>query len=128
MSWQPVFLPSDVPKPVGPYSPAVRAGNLVFVSGQVPRDPRPGELAGTDFDSRARKVLANVREVLAAAGASLDDVVSVIVYLTNVDDWARFNEIYQTTFRPPYPSRTAVGVSLRGILVEVSAIAYKPGG
>jgi len=117
-----------VPKPVGPYSPAVRAGNLVFVSGQVPRDPRTGELAGTDFDSQARKVLANVREVLAAAGASLDDVVSVIVYLTNVDDWARFNEIYQTTFRPPYPSRTAVGVNLRGILVEVSAIAYKPGG
>jgi 2-iminobutanoate/2-iminopropanoate deaminase len=123
-SWQPAFLPSDVPKPVGAYSPAVRAGDFVFISGQVPRDPRTGTLPGDDIESQVRQVLANVKGALAAAGATLDDVVSVTVYLANVDDWGKFNDIYKETFRPPYPSRTAVGASLRGILIEVSAVAY----
>ena len=121
--WQPVSLPADVPKPVGAYSPAVRAGDLIFVSGQVPRDFRTGVLAGDDLDTQVRKVLSNLREVLAAAGATLDDVVSVVVYLANVDDWGRFNEIYKQVLREPYPSRTAVGANLRGILVEISAVA-----
>lgn len=125
-SWQPVFLPSDVPTPVGAYSPGVRAGDLVFVSGQVPRDFRSGALAGSDFEAQARKVLANVSEVLASAGATLDDVVSVIVYLADVDDWGKFNDVYKQVFRTPYPTRTAVGANLRGILVEVSAIAFAP--
>jgi 2-iminobutanoate/2-iminopropanoate deaminase len=123
-SWQPAFLPADVPKPVGAYSPAVRAGDFVFISGQVPRDPRTGTLPGEDIDSQVRLVLANVKGALAAAGASLDDVVSVTAYLANVDDWGRFNDIYKDTFRAPYPTRTAVGANLRGILVEVSAVAY----
>jgi 2-iminobutanoate/2-iminopropanoate deaminase len=124
-SWQPVFLGADVPKPVGAYSPAVRAGNFVFVSGQVPRDPRTSALAGGDIESQTRKVLSNVRDALAAAGSTLDDVVSVTVYLANIDDWSRFNDVYKEVFRPPYPSRTAVGAQLRGILVEVSAVAYR---
>ena len=126
-SWQPVMLPADVPKPVGPYTPAVRAGDLIFVSGQVPRDPRTGELSGSDFESQARKVLENVRGVLAAAGATMDDVVSTIVYLTDVDDWGKFNEVYKEFFRAPFPTRTAVGAQLRGIRVEVSAVAFKRG-
>ena len=124
-SWQPVMLPADVPRPVGPYTPAVRAGDLIFVSGQVPRDPRTGELAGNDFETQARKVLENVRGVLAAAGATMDDVVSTIVYLTDVDDWGKFNEVYKEFFHAPFPTRTAVGAQLRGIRVEVSAVAYK---
>jgi 2-iminobutanoate/2-iminopropanoate deaminase len=123
-SWQAVSLPKDVPKPVGAYSPAVRAGDFVFVSGQVPRDPRTGASAGDDIESQARQVLANVKGALSAAGATLDDVVTVIVYLANVDDWGKFNDIYKEIFRPPYPSRTAVGANLRGILVEISAVAY----
>lgn len=121
--WQPVMLP-DAPASVGAYSPGVRAGNLYFVSGQVPRDPRTGELVGDDIETQTRQVLANVRGVLEAGGASLDDVVSVIAYLANVDDWGTFNNIYREVFRAPYPTRTAVGAQLRGILVEVSAIAY----
>ena len=124
-SWQPVMLPADVPRPVGPYTPAVRAGDLIFVSGQVPRDPRTGELSGSDFEGQARKVLENVRGVLAAAGATMDDVVSTIVYLTDVDDWGKFNDVYKEFFKPPFPTRTAVGAQLRGIRVEVSAVAYK---
>ena len=121
--WQPVMLPG-APAPVGAYSPGVRAGNLYFVSGQVPRNPRTGELVGDHIETQTRQVLANVRGVLEAGGASLDDVVSVIAYLANVDDWGAFNDIYRETFRAPYPTRTAVGAELRGILVEVSAIAY----
>lgn len=122
--WQPAFLPTDVPKPVGAYSPAVRAGDFVFISGQVPRDPRTGALAGEDIDSQVRQTLRNVEGALAAAGATLDDVVSTTVYLANVDDWGKFNDVYKEVFRPPYPSRTAIGANLRGILVEISAVAY----
>jgi len=123
-SWQPASLPADIPKPVGAYSPAVRAGDFVFISGQVPRDPRTGALPGEDIESQVRQCLANVKGALAAAGAALDDVVSTTVYLADVDDWGKFNDIYKETFRPPYPTRTAIGAYLRGILVEISAVAY----
>ena len=124
-SWQPVSLSADVPKPVGAYSVGVRAGDFIFVSGQVPRDPRTGALAGNDFATQARQVFTNIRDVLAAAGATLDDVVSVIVYLADIDDWGKFNDLYKEAFREPYPSRTAVGANLHGFLVEVSVVAYR---
>jgi 2-iminobutanoate/2-iminopropanoate deaminase len=125
-AWQPVRLGSDIPTPVGAYSPGVRAGDFIFVSGQVPRDPRTGELVGSDIEGQTRQVVANVANVLAAAGASLSDVVSVIVYLEHSDDWGRFNAAYRELMPQPYPTRTALGASLRGILVEMSAVAYKP--
>ena len=123
-SWKPFFLSGDVPKPAGAYSPAVRAGDLVFVSGQVPRDPRTGAILGNDIESQVRQTLSNVKEALGAAGATLDDVVSMTVYLADVDDWGKFNDIYKETLRPPYPTRTAIGANLRGILVEISAVAH----
>lgn len=122
--WQPVMLGGDVPPPAGAYSPAVRAGGFVFISGQVPRDPASGDLVGDDVESQTRQVLANVQRALEAAGASLADVVSMTVYLDDIDDWARFNEVYKTVMKPPYPTRTALGAQLRGILVEISAVAY----
>ena len=122
--WQPVRLGDDVPPPVGAYSPAVRAGGFVFVSGQVPRDPVSGNLVGSDIESQTTQVVANITRALEAAGASLSDVVSVIVYLADVDDWGRFNTVYKTLMPTPYPTRTALGASLRGILVEISAVAY----
>lgn len=123
-SWQPAFLPGDHPRPVGAYSPAARAGDFVFISGQVPRDPRTGALGGDDIESQVRQTLANVRGALAAAGATLEDVVSVTAYLADVDDWGKFNDVYKQVFREPYPTRTAIGANLRGILVEISAVAY----
>jgi 2-iminobutanoate/2-iminopropanoate deaminase len=122
--WQPVTLGPDVPPPAGAYSPGVRAGDLLFVSGQVPRDPRTGQLVGTTVEEQTHQVLRNLRGVLEAAGASLDDLVSVTVYLEREDDWPTFNEIYRDTLRPPYPTRAVVGARLRGVLVEVSAVAY----
>ena len=126
-SWTPVTLGADVAPPKGAYSPGVRAGDLLFVSGQVPRDPRTGELVGgDDFAAQARQVLANVRGVLEASGASLRDVVSVTVWITDVDDWGTWDAVYREFFTAPFPSRAVVGASLRGILVEASAVAYAP--
>jgi 2-iminobutanoate/2-iminopropanoate deaminase len=125
-AWTPIFLPSDVPLPVGAYSPAVRAGDFVYVSGQVPRDVRTGALVGDTVEAQAHQVLSNLREVLSAAGASLADVVATTIFLANDDDWAAVNAIWKTTFAAPYPSRTTVGAELRGILIEVSAVAYLP--
>ncbi len=128
--WTPVALGPDAegrpaPAPKGAYSPAVRAGPFVFVSGQVPRDPHTGALVGED-DVRAqtRQTLANVAGVLAAAGATLADVVGVTVHLADVGHWAAFDAVYREVFAPPYPTRTVVGAALRGILVEVTAVAY----
>ena len=122
--WQPVRLGAEVPTPAGAYSPAARAGGFVFVSGQIPRDPVTGELAGEDIESQTRQVIRNVERALAAAGATLSDVVSVIVYLSDANDWGAFNAAYKELMPQPYPTRTAVGAQLRGILVEVRAVAY----
>lgn len=123
-SWTSITLGADYPAPAGPYSPAVRAGDLLFVSGQVPRDPRTGELPGATIEEQARATLTNLQRVLAAAGAALADVVSVTVYLADENDWGAFNAVYREIMTPPYPSRTVVGAGLRGILVEISAVAY----
>lgn len=123
----PIRLP-DAPPPKGPYSPALRAGPFIYVSGQVPRDPVSGELAGNDVATQTRQVLSNVQRLLSEAGASMRDVISVTVYLTNVDDWGTMNAVYAEFFSQPYPTRTTVGVDLRDVLVEVSTIAYVGGG
>lgn len=121
--WKSISLP-DAPPPKGPYSPAVRAGGIIYVSGQTPRDPISGALVGHDVATQTRQTLSNVQRLLAEAGASMSDVVSVIIYLANVDDWATMNSVYTDFFTAPFPSRTAVGVDLRGILVEISAVAH----
>ena len=122
-NWKTISLP-DAPPPKGPYSPAVRAGGFIYVSGQTPRDPVSGTLVGSDVAAQTRQTLSNVERLLAEAGASMSDVVSVIIYLTDVRDWETMNSVYTEFFSAPYPSRTAVGVSLRDILVEISAIAF----
>jgi 2-iminobutanoate/2-iminopropanoate deaminase len=123
-SWEPVSPGAGVPAPVGAYSPAIRAGDLVFVSGQVPKDPATGETVGTDVGEQTRYVLERLRAVLETAGATLDDVVSVTAYLEEIGDWGAFNEVYKAAFRPPYPTRTTVGAQLSGVRVEISAIAH----
>jgi 2-iminobutanoate/2-iminopropanoate deaminase len=121
-------LGGDVPSPAGAYSPAVKAGGFVFISGQIPRDPVSGDIVGDDVESQTRQVIANVRRGLEAAGASLSDVVSMVVYLADVDDWGRFNTVYKELMPSPYPTRTAVGANLRGITIEISAVAYVGSG
>lgn len=124
--WTPVFLPDGYPLPKGPYSPAVRAGDFVYVSGQTPRDPRSGELVGNDIATQTHLTLSNVQRILEQAGARMSDVVSLTLYLQHMSDWAAANEVYKEFFSPPFPSRTAVGCDLRDILVEISVVAYAP--
>lgn len=127
-SWHPVSLGADIPAPAGAYSPVVEAGTLIFVSGQVPRDRRSGAVVGEDINAQTRATLANVEEALTAAGATLADVVSMTVHLERADDWGDFDRTYRQVMRPPYPTRTVVGASLRDVLVEITAIAVRPPG
>jgi 2-iminobutanoate/2-iminopropanoate deaminase len=105
----------------------VRVGNLLFVSGQVPRDPATGELGGDDIASQTRQAMHNLQRVLRADGAELRDVVSVTVHLANEKDWGVFDATYREFMTPPFPTRTTVGAQLRGILVEITAIAVVTG-
>jgi 2-iminobutanoate/2-iminopropanoate deaminase len=124
-TWTPIHLP-DLPAPAGAYSPGVRAGNLLFVSGQTPRDPATGQIIGETVEEQTRVTLANLERIVRLGGATLADLVSVTVYLADDNDWGRFNEVYKAAMSPPYPTRAVVGAQLRGILVEISAIAYVP--
>lgn len=122
-SWQPVVPPADAPGPAGAYSAAIRAGNFIFVSGQVPKDPETGRMVEGDVGVQTRQVLANAERILGAAGAALADVVSVTVYLASIEDWDAFDSAYRAFMSAPYPTRTTVGAALHGFLVEVSLIA-----
>lgn len=125
-SWTPI-QPSDAPSPAGAYSPGVRVGNLYFVSGQVPRDPVTGELAGPDIETQVRRTMQNLQRVLRAGGAALTDVVSVTVHLADAADWGAFDSVYREFMTPPFPTRTVVGAQLRGIKVEITATAWIQG-
>ena len=116
---------SSAPRPAGPYSQAIRAGDLVFVAGQRPQDPATGQI-DDGIGAQTRRVLQNVRSVLEAAGCTLADVVKVNVYLADLRDFDTFNAVYREFFSEPYPARTTVGSSLRGILVEIDVIASVP--
>jgi 2-iminobutanoate/2-iminopropanoate deaminase len=122
-SWSPVTLPAGVQAPAGAYSPIVRAGDFIYVSGQVPRDPDTGEM-GDDVASQTRGVMRNLQRVLGYAGATLSDVVSITAYLSDIGDWDTFNSVYREHFEVPFPTRTTVGSGLHGFRVEISAVAY----
>ncbi len=112
------------PAAIGTYSQAVRAGNLVFLSGQIPLLPDTMEVVDGDFEARARQVFKNLQAVAAAAGGSLDDVVKVTVYLTDLSNFATVNKVMESFFEQPYPARAAVGVASlpKGVDVEADAI------
>jgi len=112
------------PGPAGPYSQGIRFGDLLFVAGQRPADPKTGAIPD-GIAAQTRQALDNVRAILDAGGSSTDGVLKVNVYLTDLGDFAAMNEVYKEYFREPYPVRTTVGVALRGILVEIDAIAYR---
>jgi 2-iminobutanoate/2-iminopropanoate deaminase len=113
---------NEAPTPGGPYSHAVSAAGLVFLSGQRPQSPTDGEIPD-GVGAQARQVLANITSVLRTCGCTLADVVKVQIHLADLRDFDRVNEVYQEFFRPPYPARTTVGSALRGILVEIDVVA-----
>jgi 2-iminobutanoate/2-iminopropanoate deaminase len=110
------------PAPAGPYSHAVVANGFVFISGQGPVDPATGEMPDA-FQDQVRQTLTNVRTILEAAGSSLDDVVKVNAYVTDLTRFAEFNEVYKEFFPDDPPARTTVGADLLGFLVEIDCVA-----
>ncbi len=120
-----VIETSKAPAAIGPYSQAIAANHLVFVSGQLGLLAESGEMAGPDLASQARQALKNLSQILIASGSNLSRVVSVEVYLANIDDFSEFNRIYQEFFVTHKPSRAVVGVNglPRGGLVEIKCTA-----
>ena len=113
------------PKAIGPYSPAIRAGQLLFVSGQVPIDPATGNMIAGGIGDQTRRVLDNIGELLLAAGRSFGDVVRTTVFLADMNDFAAMNEVYGGYFAEPYPARATVQVARlpKDALVEIDVIA-----
>ncbi|MCK7594546.1 RidA family protein [Pseudomarimonas salicorniae] len=121
---------SSAPAAIGPYSQAVRAGDTVYLSGQIPLDPASGELVRGDISARTRRVFENLKAVCAAAGGSLDDVVRIGIYLTDLGDFAAVNAVMAEYFSAPYPARSTIQVAglPKGTDVEVDAVMVLAGG
>ena len=119
-----IIQTADAPAAIGTYSQAVRAGNTVYVSGQIPLDPATGQLVAGDIDAEIRRVFDNLLAITQAAGGSFDNVSKLSVFLTDLVHFPRVNEIMATYFEQPYPARAAVGVSAlpRGARVEMECI------
>lgn len=113
------------PQAIGPYSQAVKAGDLLFVSGQIPVDPSTGALVGGDIGAQTQRVLQNLSEILKAAGASLDHVVRTTVFLADMGDFAAMNEVYARAFSAPAPARSTVQAAClpKNARIEIDVIA-----
>ncbi|MDT7872684.1 MULTISPECIES: RidA family protein [unclassified Stygiolobus] len=121
-----VFSP-DAPKPIGPYSQAVKVGNTVYVSGQIPVDPKSGEVVKGGIKEQTRVVLENLKAVLKAAGFELSDVVMSFVYLKDMNMFSDFNSVYAEYFKEKPPARITVEVSRlpKDVLIEIAVIGSK---
>lgn len=123
-----VIATDQAPAAIGPYSQAVAAGDTVYLSGQIPLDPDTMQLIEGDMRAQIERVFANLRAVAEAAGGSLDDIIKLTVYLTDLQHFPLVNEIMAQLFSEPYPARAAIGVAQlpRGALVEMDAILVLP--
>lgn len=115
---------SRAPKAIGTYSQAVRVGDTVYISGQIPLDPATGTLVAGDIDAEIRRAFENLKAIAEAAGGSLAQIAKVSVFLTDLAHFAKVNETMATYFSPPYPARAAIGVAAlpRGARVEVEGV------
>jgi reactive intermediate/imine deaminase len=120
---------NQAPAAIGPYSQAIRAGNTVYLSGQIPLDPASGEVIDGEFEALVRRVFDNLAAVARAAGGSLDDIVKLNVFLTDLGRFAEVNEIMAGYFSEPYPARAAVQVAAlpKGVSVEMDAVMVLAG-
>jgi reactive intermediate/imine deaminase len=115
---------TNAPQAIGTYSQAMRAGNTVYLSGQIPLDPATGELVAGDMEAQVRRVFENLKALAAAAGGNLDHAVRVTVYLTDLQHFALVNRVMAEYFSQPYPARAAIGVAAlpKGAALEIDAI------
>ncbi len=117
---------SAAPAAIGPYSQAVRAGQFLYVSGQIPIDPLSGQVVDGDVTAQTHRVMRSLGAILGAAGANFDDVVRTTIFLTDLGDFAKVNEAYGSYFSDPAPTRATVEVAAlpKGVCVEIDAIAH----
>ena len=115
----------DAPKAIGPYSSALRSGQWLFVSGQVPIDPATGTMVAGDVAVQTRRVLENIGALLAAGGLTYKDLVRTTVFLADMNDFAAMNEVYRTYFTEPYPARSTIEAARlpRDARIEIDAMA-----
>jgi 2-iminobutanoate/2-iminopropanoate deaminase len=126
MSAKTIIRPAGAPVPVGPYSHAVRVGDLLFCSGQIPLDPATGQLVGPDIKSQAERVCENIKAVLTHENLTLSAVVKTTVFLVDLADFGALNEVYGRYFTRDYPARSTVQVAAlpRGARVEIEVVAH----
>ena len=119
-----IISTKNAPQAIGPYSQAVKAGNLMFISGQIPLDPETADLVSQSIEDQAKQVLENVKSICEAAGCSLDDIVKISIFLTDLSNFAVVNDMMKEYFSEPYPARATVEVSglPLGVNVEIEAI------
>ena len=121
-----VISTTKAPKPVGPYSQAIKAGKFLFISGQLAIDPKEGRIIASDVKGQTIRVLENIKAILEAENYSLKDIINTNVYLASIATFNDFNTVYAKYFDKDYPARATVGIALMpNALVEISAIAYK---
>ncbi|MEE9118384.1 MAG: RidA family protein [Calditrichia bacterium] len=120
---------NSAPEPIGPYSQAVQFENLIFTSGQIAINPENNELIAGDVEDQTRQVLENLRAVLEAANASLDTVIKTTIFLKNMDDFVKVNNVYDSFFGSSVPARSTVEVARlpKDVMVEIDCIAAMPG-
>ena len=125
-----IISTNEAPGAIGPYSQAVRSGSFLFCSGQIPLDPKSGEIVPGDITAQTQRVLDNIAAVLRAEGLSFDNIVKTTIFLTNLGDFQRVNEIYGSYFKQDPPARSTVQVSAlpKGANVEIEVIAASEGG
>ena len=120
-----VILTQKAPAPIGPYSQAIRAGGMLFCSGQIPLDPVSGQVNATDVQGQTQQVMENIRAVLEQAGAHFESIVKTTIFLKSMSDFPKVNEVYATYFKANPPARSTVEVARlpRDVLVEIEVIA-----
>jgi 2-iminobutanoate/2-iminopropanoate deaminase len=120
-----IIVTKNAPDPIGPYSQAVQSGNFIFVSGQVGKDPVTGKVVNDTIQNETKQVMQNIKNILEISGSSLDKVVKTTIFLTNMDDFSKMNEVYGSFFTGNYPARETVQVSRLplSVNVEISVVA-----
>ena len=116
----------NAPKPIGPYSQSVMAGDLLFLSGQLPIDPRTGKLVSGDIQAQTRQIFENIAAILEQAAVEFDDVLKATIFLRDIGDFSQVNEIYALYFKEPYPARSVLEVSGLALdaQIEIELIVY----
>lgn len=122
-----VIKTNNAPEAIGPYSQAIIAGSFIYTSGQIPIDPETGKGVGDDIEMQTEQVLKNLKNVLEAAGSSMDKVIKTTVYIKDMNNFSKINAVYAKYFLEPYPARSCVEVSRlpKDVLVEIEAVAIK---